>query len=89
MKIYTTINIFILFYSALFHTTLKFLRIGYLTLLHFFLLFPFRTVPTQEQILVPETLLKKRKTQEKAQAEKLAAAKERKEVRASSLLYLF
>ncbi|RPB20716.1 60S ribosomal protein L7 [Terfezia boudieri ATCC MYA-4762] len=39
----------------------------------------FSTVPTQEQILVPETLLKKRKTQEKAQAEKLAAAKERKE----------
>lgn len=36
-------------------------------------------MPTQEQILVPETLLKKRKTQEKAQAEKLAAAKERKE----------
>lgn len=29
--------------------------------------------------MVPETLLKKRKTQEKAQAEKLAAAKERKE----------
>ncbi|KAF8427893.1 60S ribosomal protein L7 [Tirmania nivea] len=40
---------------------------------------PNTTVPTQEQILVPETLLKKRKTQEKAQAEKLAAAKERKE----------
>ncbi|KAF8451284.1 ribosomal protein L30, ferredoxin-like fold domain-containing protein [Terfezia claveryi] len=40
---------------------------------------PNTTVPTQEQILVPETLLKKRKTQEKAQAEKLVAAKERKE----------
>lgn len=40
---------------------------------------PNTTVPTQEQILVPETLLKKRKTQEKAQADKLAAAKERKE----------
>jgi len=38
-------------------------------------------VPTQDQILVPETLLKKRKTQEKAQADKLATAKERKEVR--------
>lgn len=36
-------------------------------------------MPTQEQILVPETLLKKRKSQEKAQADKLAAAKERKE----------
>lgn len=40
---------------------------------------PNTTVPTQEQILVPETLLKKRKTQEKAQADKLAAAKKRKE----------
>jgi len=40
---------------------------------------PQTTVPTQEQILVPETLLKKRKSKEKAIAEKLAAAKERKE----------
>jgi len=40
---------------------------------------PQTTVPTQEQILVPETLLKKRKSKEKAIAEKLAAAKKRKE----------
>ncbi|KAF8466427.1 ribosomal protein L30, ferredoxin-like fold domain-containing protein [Kalaharituber pfeilii] len=40
---------------------------------------PNTTVPTQEQILVPETLLKKRKDQEKAHAEKLTAAKARKE----------
>lgn len=47
------------------------------------------TVPTQDQILVPETLLKKRKSNEKAIAEKLAAAKERKEVGQTFLLYLW
>ena len=30
-----------------------------------------RTVPTQDQVLVPETLLKKRKSQEKARQERL------------------
>jgi len=41
----------------------------------------YSTVPTQEQILVPETLLKKRKSAEKAAADNLVAAKDRKDVR--------
>ncbi|EJT81135.1 60S ribosomal protein L7 [Gaeumannomyces tritici R3-111a-1] len=36
------------------------------------------TVPTKDQILVPETLLKKRKSQEKARAEKLAEIENKK-----------
>ena len=31
---------------------------------------PYRSVPTKDQILVPETLLKKRKSQEKERADK-------------------
>lgn len=38
------------------------------------------TVPTNDQILVPETLLKKRKSQEKARAERTDAIKKRKAV---------
>lgn len=38
-----------------------------------------RTVPTQNDVLVPETLLKKRKSQEKARAER-AAEQEKKKV---------
>ncbi|KAG8530022.1 60S ribosomal protein L7 [Bacidia gigantensis] len=38
------------------------------------------SVPTEDQILVPETLLKKRKSQEKAREDKLAEQKERKTV---------
>ena len=41
----------------------------------------FRTVPTEDQILVPETLLKKRKSQEKAREDRLAEQKKRKAVR--------
>ncbi|EGS17775.1 60S ribosomal protein uL30 [Thermochaetoides thermophila DSM 1495] len=37
------------------------------------------TVPTQNDILVPETLLKKRKSQEKARAERAAALEKRKQ----------
>ncbi|KAL2753298.1 hypothetical protein ACRALDRAFT_2029164 [Sodiomyces alcalophilus JCM 7366] len=37
-----------------------------------------RTVPTKQDILVPETLLKKRKSQEKARAERNAANEEKK-----------
>ncbi|KAM0588693.1 60S ribosomal protein L7 [Verticillium nonalfalfae] len=37
-----------------------------------------RSVPTKEQILVPETLLKKRKSQEKARAERNAANDQKK-----------
>jgi hypothetical protein len=40
----------------------------------------FRTVPTAEQIRVPETLLKKRKNQEKIAAEKAAALAEKRKV---------
>ncbi|KND92739.1 60S ribosomal protein L7 [Tolypocladium ophioglossoides CBS 100239] len=36
------------------------------------------TVPTNDQILVPETLLKKRKSQEKARAERTAAVEKKK-----------
>ena len=39
-----------------------------------------RTVPTEDQILVPETLLKKRKSQEKAREDRLAEQKKRKAV---------
>lgn len=39
-----------------------------------------RSTPTEDQILVPETLLKKRKTQEKAREERLATDKQRKAV---------
>jgi len=38
-------------------------------------------VPTQEQILVPETLLKKRKSQEKAREERSAELEKKKKVR--------
>ncbi|ODA80888.1 hypothetical protein RJ55_03848 [Drechmeria coniospora] len=38
----------------------------------------FDTVPTHDQILVPETLLKKRKSQEKARAERLATVQKKK-----------
>lgn len=39
------------------------------------------SVPTQDQVLVPETLLKKRKSQEKARAEKSAEIEQKKKVR--------
>lgn len=42
----------------------------------------YRTVATKDQILVPETLLKKRKSQEKERAEKVAAREQKKKVRA-------
>ncbi|OTB07224.1 hypothetical protein M426DRAFT_20276 [Hypoxylon sp. CI-4A] len=40
----------------------------------------FITIPTKDQVLVPETLLKKRKSQEKARAEKTAELEQRKKV---------
>ena len=39
-----------------------------------------RSVPTADQILVPETLLKKRKSQEKAREEKSAELEKKKKV---------
>ncbi len=41
---------------------------------------PCRTVPTQDQVLVPETLLKKRKSQEKARESRTADIEKRKKV---------
>jgi hypothetical protein len=41
------------------------------------------TVPTKDQVLVPETLLKKRKSQEKARAEKQAEIENKKKVSSS------
>lgn len=38
------------------------------------------SVPTKDQVLVPETLLKKRKSQEKARAEKAAETEKKKKV---------
>ena len=46
----------------------------------------YRTVPTKDQVLVPETLLKKRKSQEKARAERSAEIEKRKKVSAPPLL---
>lgn len=40
----------------------------------------YSTVPTHDQILVPETLLKKRKSQEKARAERTAEVEKKKKV---------
>jgi large subunit ribosomal protein L7e len=40
----------------------------------------YRTVPTRDDILVPETLLKKRKSQEKARAERAADIEQQKKV---------
>lgn len=50
---------------------------------------PCSTVPTNDQILVPETLLKKRKSQEKARAERTDAIQKRKAVRITSLMFFF
>jgi len=44
-------------------------------------LLPYRTVPTHDQILVPETLLKKRKSQEKQREERSAELDEKRKVR--------
>ena len=40
----------------------------------------YRTVPTEDEILVPETLLKKRKSQEKAREERSAETDKKKKV---------
>jgi len=46
------------------------------------------SVPTQNQVLVPETLLKKRKSQEAARAERRAEAEKTKKVGLSPFLFL-
>ncbi len=40
----------------------------------------YRSVPTEDEILVPETLLKKRKSQEKAREERQAELEKKKKV---------
>ncbi len=47
-----------------------------------------RSVPTQDQILVPETLLKKRKSQEKQREERSAELDKKRKVRAIIFLQL-
>jgi len=42
---------------------------------------PHRSVPTQNDILVPETLLKKRKSQEKAREDRAVATREKRGTR--------
>lgn len=44
------------------------------------LILPLSSVPTQNDVLVPETLLKKRKSQEKARAERAAEQEKVKKV---------
>jgi large subunit ribosomal protein L7e len=46
------------------------------------------SVPTNDQILVPETLLKKRKSQEKARAERTDAVEKKKAVSTTIFLTL-
>jgi hypothetical protein len=46
-----------------------------------------RSVPTHDQILVPETLLKKRKSQEKAREERSAELEKKKKVSLFSFKY--
>jgi len=46
-----------------------------------------RTAPTKDQVLVPETLLKKRKSQEKAREQSLAEREKRKKVGYTSLVH--
>ena len=48
----------------------------------------YSSVPTQDQILVPETLLKKRKSAEKEAADKAVARDSRKKVSQSHLFHL-
>ncbi|OTA91847.1 hypothetical protein M434DRAFT_22213 [Hypoxylon sp. CO27-5] len=49
----------------------------------------YRTVPTKDQVLVPETLLKKRKSQEKARAEKTAELEQRKKINKEKRAVIF
>ncbi|KAI2630557.1 ribosomal protein L30, ferredoxin-like fold domain-containing protein [Xylaria nigripes] len=50
---------------------------------------PSTTVPTKDQILVPETLLKKRKSQEKARAEKAAEIAQKKKANKEKRAVIF
>ncbi|KMQ49128.1 hypothetical protein HL42_0289 [Trichophyton rubrum] len=49
----------------------------------------FSTVPTQDQVLVPETLLKKRKSQEKARANRTAELEKRRKANKSKRAVIF
>ena len=48
-----------------------------------------RTVPTEDEILVPETLLKKRKSQEKSREERSAELEKKKKVGPKLYYYHF
>ena len=48
----------------------------------------YSTVATKDQVLVPETILKKRKSQEKARAEKAAEIEQKKKVSGTSIIIL-
>lgn len=52
-------------------------------------LWMYRSVPTEDEILVPETLLKKRKSQEKAREERSAELEKKKKVGHSFLPLTF
>ena len=72
--------------AALLHSAylfLLYLRTDYADLA--FSLGVYRSVPTEDEILVPETLLKKRKSQEKAREERSAELEKKKKV--SSTLF--
>ena len=69
----STLDVFILLYRGQTILTLPFLAI-------------YRSVPTEDQILVPETLLKKRKSQEKQREERQAELQKKKKVRQSDLV---
>ncbi|EZF36110.1 60S ribosomal protein L7, partial [Trichophyton interdigitale H6] len=47
------------------------------------------TVPTQDQVLVPETLLKKRKSQEKARANRTAELEKRRKANKNKRAVIF
>lgn len=47
----------------------------------------YRSAPTKDQILVPETLLKKRKAQEKAREQRNATIEKRKAVRSENFFH--
>ncbi|EGD95243.1 60S ribosomal protein L7 [Trichophyton tonsurans CBS 112818] len=60
-----------------------------LQFLHSARLFHYITVPTQDQVLVPETLLKKRKSQEKARANRTAELEKRRKANKNKRAVIF
>jgi len=50
---------------------------------------PDSSIPTKDEILVPETLLKKRKSQEKERESRAADLKKKREVSSYNFLFIF